>query len=84
MAENSENVQDLTSAFDRINQVLLGFLADEKGNNRFIIIKSNLFDLGVTPSFSVHLQRASSLREALEDWKFEIANVVSNFEDIIH
>jgi hypothetical protein len=71
MAEHAQSVMELTSTFDSMNQVMLLFLSDVQGHNRFIF-KRWLEDLGVTPSFARSLQRATSLREAIEQWKTEI------------
>ena len=78
MAEAAQSVKELTSIFDSVNQVMLLFLSDVHGHNSFKFTKRWLEDLGVTPSFARSLQRASSLREAIEEWKTEIMDDLSS------
>ena len=78
IAEHAQSVKKLTSTFDSVNQVMLLFLSDVQGHNSFIFIKRWLQDLGVTPSFARSLQRATSLREAIEQWKTEIMEELSS------
>ena len=78
IAEDADSEEELTSSFDIVNEVMMVFLSDVKVRNRFGLIKQCLEELGVTARFTGFLQRGSSLREAIEEWKTEIANKVSN------
>ena len=72
-AEDADDVEELTSRFDLVNQVMLVFLSDLKVRNRFEVIRHCLKELGVSSRMAGDLERACSLREALEEWKTEIA-----------
>ena len=61
---------------------MIVFLADVKLRNRFEIVKHCLKELGVSGRIAGLIQRASSLREALEEWKTEIAAEVSKKQRI--
>ena len=80
MAEYADSVEEVTSSFNLVNEVMLVFYSDLIIRNRFGMIKQCLKKLGVTARFAGFLQRASSLREALEEWKTKVATYVSNMQ----
>ena len=80
MTEDADSVEEVISSFNLVNEVMLVFFSDVILRNRFGMIKQCLQKLGVTAKFAGFLQRASSLREALEDWKTNIATDASNIQ----
>ena len=82
IAEDADTEEELTSSFDNVNEVMMVFMADVKVRNRFVLIKQCLEELGAPARFGGFLGRASSLREAIEEWKTEIASEVSKKQRI--
>ena len=73
--ESARCLEEVKCNFHKVNQVMLYFLSEVKGKDGFWAIKRCLEELGISKRFSECLEKASSLREAIEMWK---TNIVMN------
>ena len=81
-AEHADSVEEVRSSFNLVNEVMMVFLADVRLRNNFGTITHCLKELGMTGRLAWFVERSSSLREALEEWKTEIASEVSKKQRI--
>ena len=75
--ESARCLEEVKCNFQKVNQVMLYFLSDVKGKDGFWAIKRCLEELGISKRLSECLEKASSLREALEMWKTNIVIDIS-------
>ena len=76
-AEDSRSEKEIRSNFKKVNRVMLYFQSEVKGKDDFYTTKRCLKELGISKMLSECLDNSTTLREALELWKTNIAMDVS-------